>query len=192
MYAVIQTGGKQYRVQTGQIIEIEKLEGDVGTAVKFDQVLFSSNANAEAPKVTIGKPLLSGALVTGEIVGQGRGEKSIIVKMKRRKQYRRTQGHRQYLTQVLVTAVDNGAGEKANLSAEDKKTTLSTFHTHLTPKGEAFSPKILGSRKRMAAAANALAGHSTPAGSKTPSKKTAAGAAPASKAKAPAKKKTTK
>ena len=157
MYAVIQTGGKQYRVQPGDIVQIEKLDGEEGASVKFDQVLFSSDANAESPKVVIGKPLLAGALVTGEIVGQGRGEKVTIIKMKRRKQYRRTQGHRQFLTQVLVTGVDNGAGDKATLSAADKEARLSTFHTDLTPKGPAFSPKILGSRVRMARAAAAAA-----------------------------------
>src|SRR5580704_18074413 len=153
MYAVIQTGGKQYRVQTGQIIEIEKLEGDVGAAVKFDQVLFSSDANVEAPKVTIGKPLLSGALVTGEIVGQGRGVKSIIVKMKRRKQYRRTQGHRQFLTQVLCTGLDNGSGEKASLDAKTKTEKMAKFQSHLKAKGPAMTPKTLGSRKKMKALA---------------------------------------
>lgn len=161
MYAVIQTGGKQYRVQVGDIVQVEKLEGEVGAAVKFDQVLFSSNANAENPKVTIGKPLLSGATVAGEIVGQGRGDKVTIIKMKRRKQYRRTQGHRQFLTQVLVTDVNNGAGETATLSAADKKARLDKFTSHLAPKGPAFSPKILGSRKRMAAAQNAAPAQAT-------------------------------
>jgi large subunit ribosomal protein L21 len=168
MYAVIQTGGKQYRVQPGDILAIEKIEGDVGAALKFDEVLFSSNANVDAPKVTIGKPLLAGASVAAEIVGQGRGVKSIIVKMKRRKQYRRTQGHRQFLTQILVTSVDNGAGDKAVLSAADKTATMSKFHTNLTPKGPAFSPKTLGSRKRMAEAKKAAAtGAAAPAKKKT-------------------------
>src|SRR4051794_32462789 len=115
MYAIIETGGKQYRVQAGDIIEIEKLEGDKGASVKFSQVLMTSKPGAESSAITLGKPYLAGAMVEGEIVGQGRGEKSIIVKMKRRKQYRRTQGHRQNLTQVLVLGLDNGAGEKATL-----------------------------------------------------------------------------
>lgn len=171
MYAVIQTGGKQYRVQPGDIVQVEKLDGEVGASVKFDQVLFSSNANAESPKVTIGKPLLSGASVTGEIVGQGRGEKVTIVKMKRRKQYRRTQGHRQFLTQVLVTAVDNGAGDTANLGAQEKQARLAKFQSHLAPKGLAFTPKTLGSRKRMAAA-QAAAPAETAAPKKAAAKKT--------------------
>src|SRR5689334_12320329 len=104
MYAVIETGGKQYRVQPGDIVQVEKLEGDIGTAAKFDQVLFFSEGNAEAAKIVLGKPYISGAAVQAEIVGQGRGSKILIVKMKRRKQYRRTQGHRQEYTQLLVTA----------------------------------------------------------------------------------------
>lgn len=152
MYAVIETGGKQYRVQPGTIVQIEKLEAEVGKAVTFNQVLMLSAANAEAAKIWLGKPYVSGAKVEAEVVGQGRGEKITIVKMKRRKQYRRTQGHRQELTQVLVTAVDTGAGDSAKLTAEEKKATLSKFHTNLTPKGLAHTPKTLGSRKRMAAA----------------------------------------
>jgi large subunit ribosomal protein L21 len=149
MYAVIESGGKQYRVQPGDIIQVEKLEGDVGAAVKFDQILFASKAAGDNAQVWLGKPYLSGASVQAEIVGQGRDEKILIIKMKRRKQYRRTQGHRQYQTQILVTAVDNGAGEKLNLSDSDKETKLSKFHTQLKPKGPASTPKTLGSRKRL-------------------------------------------
>ena len=179
MYAVIESGGKQYRVQPGDIIQVEKLEGDVGAAVKFDQILFASKAAGENAQVWLGKPYLSGASVQAEIVGQGRDEKILIIKMKRRKQYRRTQGHRQYQTQLLVTAVDTGAGEKAALSDSDKQAKLSKFHTQLKPKGAASTPKTLGSRKRLAQAAAQ--------GAKTEA------SAPATKApkakKAPAKKK---
>jgi len=152
MYAVIETGGKQYRVQPGQIIQVEKIDGDVGTSVKFDQVLMASKPEGEQSQVWIGKPLLSGASVQGEIVGQGRGEKILIIKMKRRKQYRRTQGHRQSYTQLMVTSVDNGSGEILTLDAASKKTALSKFQSHLKPRGLASTPKTLGSRKRLAAA----------------------------------------
>jgi large subunit ribosomal protein L21 len=188
MYAVIESGGKQYKVQPGQVVQLEKLAGDVGTAVKFEQVLFSSNANIENPEVTIGKPYLSGAVVQGEIVGQGRGEKILIIKMKRRKQYRRTQGHRQELTQVLVTSVDNGAGGKAALSAEDKKTSLGKFQTQLKPRGLPMTPKTLGSRVRMANAAQAAAGHGPDAGKAQSAKPAAPKAEAAAPKKAPAKK----
>ena len=150
MYAVIETGGKQYRVQTGDIFQVEKLEGEAGTSLKFDQVLFWSKTESDTPQVVLGKPYISGATVQAEVVGQGRGDKILIIKMKRRKQYRRTQGHRQEYTQLIVTAVDNGSGQKLALSAEDKKQKLSEFQSHLKPKGLAFTPKILGSRKRLA------------------------------------------
>jgi large subunit ribosomal protein L21 len=166
MYAVIESGGKQYKVQPGDVVQIEKLEGDVGAAVKFEQVLFSSNAKVEDSKVWIGKPYLAGASVQGEIVGQGRGDKILIIKMKRRKQYRRTQGHRQELTQVLITSVD--AGEKLALSAEDKKAKLASFQSHLAPKGLAMTPKTLGSRKRMLADHNAA--HAAGGTTKAPAK----------------------
>ncbi len=181
MYAVIVSGGKQYRVQPGDIVQLEKLEGDVGSAVKFNQVLLVGKPGAENSQIWLGKPTLNGAEVQGEIVGQGRGDKITIVKMKRRKQYRRTQGHRQFLTQVLVLGLSNGAGETATLSAEDKKTKLGKFVSQLAPKGPAMTPKTLGSRKRMAAAKTGA-----PAAATTEKK------AAAPKAKATTKKKTTK
>ena len=155
MYAVIESGGKQYRVQPGAIVQVEKLEGDVGAAVKFDKILFLSKPEAEASKVWLGKPYVSGASVQAEIVGQGRDKKVTIVKMKHRKQYRRTQGHRQYQTQLLVTAVDNGAGEKLALDEATKKAAVGKFHSNLKAKGPAMTPKTLGSRKRLAQAAKA-------------------------------------
>jgi large subunit ribosomal protein L21 len=183
MYAVIESGGKQYRVQPGDIVQVEKLEGDVGSAIKFDQILFASKAAAENAQVWIGKPYLTGASVQAEIVGQGRDEKILIIKMKRRKQYRRTQGHRQYQTQLLITAVDTGAGDKLALSDSDKTAKLSKFHTQLTPKGLAATPKTLGSRVRMAKARAAGVTAETSAAPKAAAKK-----APVAK-KAPAKKK---
>jgi len=178
MYAVIETGGKQYRVQPGDIIEVEKLEGDVGAALKFENVLFAAKANEENTQIWLGRPFLKGATVTGEVVGQGRGEKVLIIKMKRRKQYRRTQGHRQFLTQILVTGVSNGAGEQASLSDSDKKATLAKFSTNLKAKGPAATPKTLGSRKRLAAAKKAAP--ATEAKAAAP-KKAAAKKAPAKK-----------
>jgi large subunit ribosomal protein L21 len=155
MYAVIQSGGKQYRVQPGDVLQVEKLEGEVGSSVDFNQVLMVSRPGAEQSQVWLGKPTLAGAKVSGEIVGQGRGDKILIIKMKRRKQYRRTQGHRQNYTQLLVTSVSNGSGEALALSDADKKVKLDGFHTGLKPKGLASTPKTLGSRVRMAAAAKA-------------------------------------
>jgi len=155
MYAVIETGGKQYRVAPGDLLQIEKLSGDAGSKIKFEQVLFASKGAADSAQIWLGKPYLNGASVEAEVVGQGRGEKVLIIKMKRRKQYRRTQGHRQEQTQLLVTSVANGAGETATLSAADKTAFLAKFHTNLKAKGPARTAKTLGSRKRMAAAAGA-------------------------------------
>ena len=182
MYAVIQTGGKQYKVTPGQVVQVEKLEGEIGTSTKFNEVLLVAKQSGEATTIWLGKPNLNGAIVDAEIVGQGRGDKEIIVKMKRRKQYRRTQGHRQSLTQLLVLGVSNGAGEKLELSADQKKTSLSAFTSHLKPKGLAFSPKRLGSRKKLNAkivAENKAAGGSPKADAP---KKAAAKKTPAKKA----------
>jgi large subunit ribosomal protein L21 len=99
-HAVIRTGGKQYRVAQGDLLRIEKLEGAAGDKVTFDEVLF---LGGDAPK--FGSPLVKGAKVSGEIVSQGRGEKIIIFKFKRRKKYRRKSGHRQSYTSVKITEV---------------------------------------------------------------------------------------
>ena len=135
MYAVIKTGGKQYRVQPGDIVRVEKLSEEVGKPVEFNEVLFVSNQDPKEPKVWIGKPHIENALIQGEILAQGRGEKIIVQKFKRRKQYRRKQGHRQNYTEVLITGLNNGAGDKTELSKDDKKKTMDRFFTLLTPKG---------------------------------------------------------
>ena len=153
MYAVIQTGGKQYRVQPGDLISVEKLAGDIGAKLKMDQVLFAAKPSAENSQIWLGKPLLAGAAVDVQIVDQGRGDKELIVKMKRRKGYRRVQGHRQELTSILVVGVNNGAGESSALSATELTAILAKFQRSLKPKGLAMTPKTLGSRKRMKAAA---------------------------------------
>jgi large subunit ribosomal protein L21 len=137
MYAVIETGGKQYKVQPGDFIQIEKLEGDKGSSLAFDKVLMVAEPGTENSEIWLGKPLLAGAKVTGQIVGQGRGDKIIIFKYKRRKQYRKTKGHRQEYTQILITALDNGSGKKSELDSASKKEKLGTFQTHLKPKVKA-------------------------------------------------------
>ncbi|MBI2712613.1 MAG: 50S ribosomal protein L21 [Bdellovibrio sp.] len=153
MYAVIESGGKQYRVQPGDFLQVEKILGEEGSNVTLSQVLFFSKGGSEDAQIQLGKPYLTGATVQAEIVGQGRGEKILIVKMKRRKQYRRTQGHRQEYTQLLITEVANGAGAKLTLAADEKKQKLGKFQSHLKPRGLASTPKTLGSRVRMKKAA---------------------------------------
>ncbi len=100
MYAVIETGGKQYRVAPGESIEVETLAGDVGAEVAFDRVL----AVMDGDSVKAGSAL-SSARVKGVITGQGRGEKTLVFKFKRKKQYKRTIGHRQNFTRVQVNEI---------------------------------------------------------------------------------------
>jgi large subunit ribosomal protein L21 len=101
MYAVIETGGKQYRVAAGDTLEIEKLELDPGAPHTFDRVLLVNNNGA----VTVGTPTVAGAKVVVDIVEQTKGDKVIIFKMKRRKGYHKKQGHRQKLTVVKVKEI---------------------------------------------------------------------------------------
>ena len=101
-YAVIRTGGKQYRVSEGEIVRVEKLAGEVGEKVTLADVLFVGGDGE--PK--IGAPLVADAKVTGEIVDQGRAKKIIVFKKKRRKSYSRQRGHRQYQTALKITAIE--------------------------------------------------------------------------------------
>jgi large subunit ribosomal protein L21 len=99
-YAVIRTGGKQYRVEPGSLIRVEKLVGDVGSPVEFTEVLL-----AGGDALRIGTPLVEGVVVRGEIVAHARDKKILVFKKKRRKNYRRRRGHRQSLTTVKVTEI---------------------------------------------------------------------------------------
>jgi len=102
MYAVIATGGKQYRVEKDDVLRIEKIPGEVGDTVSFDKVLLF----ADADNVSIGRPLLENVSVKGHIIEQDKAKKVIVFKFKRRKRYRRKQGHRQTFTAVKVDAID--------------------------------------------------------------------------------------
>jgi large subunit ribosomal protein L21 len=102
MYAVIASGGKQYKVQEGEILKVEKLDGQVGSEVAFDQVLLLSDGEA----VKIGQPTLADVAVRGHIIEQGREKKILVFKYKRRKRYRRKQGHRQSYTAVKIDRIE--------------------------------------------------------------------------------------
>ena len=102
MYAVVATGGKQYRVQEGDTLRIEKIPGEVGAQVAFDRVLMVSDGD----DVKIGQPVLENAVVNGTIVEQGKGRKILVFKYKRRKRYRRKQGHRQLFTAVKIGTIE--------------------------------------------------------------------------------------
>lgn len=101
MYAVIRSGGKQYRVNQGGSLRVEKLPGEVGSSITLDEVLLIGGEG----DVKIGTPRVDGAQVTGTIVAQGRGQKIRVFKMKRRKGYRRAQGHRQDYTEIRVDEI---------------------------------------------------------------------------------------
>ena len=103
-YAIIRTGGKQYRVEPGKTYRIPSLVGDAGGKVEFNDVLLGSDGS----NVRTGVPSLSGAKVTGEIVKHGRGEKIVVFKFKRRKNYARKQGHRQGFTEVKINDITLG------------------------------------------------------------------------------------
>ncbi len=104
MYAVIKTGGKQYRVAEGATLKVERLDAAEGDAVEFDQVLLVG----EGENVTIGTPLVEGGKVTATVESQGKAKKVVVVKFNRRKNYRRTKGHRQQFTQVRITEISAG------------------------------------------------------------------------------------
>jgi len=101
MYAVFQSGGKQHRVSEGQVIRLEKLEVETGAQIVFDKVLMVANGE----NIQVGAPFVEGATVKAEIVEHGRGDKIKIVKFRRRKHYRKQQGHRQWFTDVKITAI---------------------------------------------------------------------------------------
>ncbi|HZD25528.1 MAG TPA: 50S ribosomal protein L21 [Alphaproteobacteria bacterium] len=121
MFAVIKTGGKQYRVEPNDVIRVERLAGEAGDAITFDQVLMLGGEGAET---AVGAPLVEGASVTGTVVDQTRGRKIIIFKKKRRKNHRRRNGHRQDLTEVRITDV-LAAGGKTATQKSTKSTTKS-------------------------------------------------------------------
>jgi large subunit ribosomal protein L21 len=103
MYAVIKTGGKQYKVEEGDTIQIEKLDAVKGDEITFEDVLFVGG-----DEYKLGSPKLEGVTVNGKIVRQMRAKKIIVFKMKRRKRFRKKQGHRQNLTEVTITKIEAG------------------------------------------------------------------------------------
>ena len=102
MYAVIKTGGKQYRVSAGEKIKVEQIPADIGQEIILDQVLMVGSGES----VKVGAPLVDGAKVTAKVVAQGRGEKVRIFKMRRRKHYQKRQGHRQNFTEIEISAIN--------------------------------------------------------------------------------------
>lgn len=102
MYAIIETGGKQYRVSEGDVVTVEKLEANEGEAVDFEHVL----TVVKDGEVIIGKPLIAGAKVTGKVMAQGKEKKILVFKYKAKSNYRRRQGHRQPFTKVVIEKIE--------------------------------------------------------------------------------------
>ena len=102
MFAVFSSGGKQHRVTEGEVVRVEKLPVDAGEEVVFDKVLLVANGD----DVSVGAPYVDGGTVTGEVLGNDRGKKIRVIKFKRRKDYLRRQGHRQWFTEVRITGIN--------------------------------------------------------------------------------------
>ena len=120
MLAVFKTGGKQYSVKAGQILKVEKLEGEKGDSISFKDVL----AISESTQNTIGSPLVEGAVVEAKILDQIRDKKIIVFKKRKRQNYRSTQGHRQYLTVLKIETISMG-GKKSESEKKEAKTNTS-------------------------------------------------------------------
>ena len=116
MYAVIKTGGKQYRVIAGERLKVEKIVADVGTTVTLDQILMVY----DGATTTIGSPIIAGATVSATVLSHGRGDKVMIFKFRRRKHYRKTQGHRQSYTEIQIGDI-SASGKAAAKPAKAAK-----------------------------------------------------------------------
>ncbi|MGB4588695.1 MAG: 50S ribosomal protein L21 [Clostridiaceae bacterium] len=103
MYAILNTGGKQYKVSVGEILKVEKLTADVDTTVEFSEVLAVAN---DEGKLTIGTPIVEGAKITAKVIGHGKAKKIVVFKFKAKKDYRKKQGHRQAFTKILIESIE--------------------------------------------------------------------------------------
>ena len=117
MYAVFRSGGKQYRAAKGDVLRLEKIEGDEGATIKFDEVLLVG----EGSDVKVGTPLLSGSTVSGKVLRQGKSRKVPVVKFKRRQNYLRQGSHRQFFTEVEITGITGGSAKKSAPPAAPQK-----------------------------------------------------------------------
>jgi large subunit ribosomal protein L21 len=133
MYAVVNSGGKQYKVQQGQVLRIEKIPGDVGNPVTFDRVLMFSDGE----NISIGQPSLEDIAVEGHIVEQGKAKKIIVFKYKRRKRYRRKAGHRQEFTAVQIDSITPTAKKATKTKKEPEAEVKKPEAKRAEPKEEA-------------------------------------------------------
>jgi len=154
MFAVIKAGGKQYRVTADQVITVEKLIGDAGATVEFDQVLAVGDGDSQ----TIGAPHVEGAGVRGAIVDHGRGDKVVVFKKNRRKNYRRKKGHRQEQTAIRITEiVSEGFKKGAAKTAPAKDTKPTEGEQSATRKSPAKKPAVKKTAAKKTAAKSTAA-----------------------------------
>jgi large subunit ribosomal protein L21 len=182
MYAVIKTGGKQYRVQAGDVIVVEKLDGEVGANVSFGDVLMLGGDKG----VTLGAPMIAGAAVAATLVETRKGEKIKIFKKTRRQGYRRTNGHRQMESVLRITGID-GAGEKAEWDGETSFMTKAEMNLRargLAPRVDQTEVKAKPAKSSKVIDADAAPAKraAAPKAEKTESKAAPAKKAPAKKA----------
>ncbi len=184
MFAVIRTGGKQYKVAANDVIAVEKLPGEAGATVELDEVLMLGNG----ADTTIGTPLVEGARVRATVLEQTRGPKIIVFKKKRRKNYRRTRGHRQDLTVLRITEVVLKGGKPAKAKAEPKAKQAAPK----TKQAAEAPAKAKGTRKPAAAKQAKKPAKAKAAAAEKPAKTVASKAAKAGKAGDEAKRKASK
>lgn len=171
MFAVIKTGGKQYKVAANDLVRIEKIAGDAGEVVTFENVLMVGNES----DFSVGAPLVDGALVAGEVVEQFRDKKVIVFKKKRRQGYRRKNGHRQELTLVRITEIlTGGAKPSAKKAAAPKKAAAKAEDKAEAGPAEAADDKPAKKAPAKKAAPKAEAADKTETKAKAPAKKPAA------------------
>ena len=132
MYAVVNSGGKQYKVQQGQVLRVEKIPGDVGSPVTFERILMFSDGD----NVSIGQPALEDVAVEGHIVEQGKAKKIIVFKYKKRKRYRRKKGHRQEFTAVMIDDIKPKAQKSSETKDEPKTEAKKPEDEKAAPKKE--------------------------------------------------------
>lgn len=184
MYAIIKTGGKQYKVSEGDKIQVEKLEAKVGSKVIFDEVVAVGG-----DKLKVGNPFIAGYTVEAKVLEHGKGEKVIIYKYKAKKDYRRKNGHRQPYTLVQITKLGGEAKKAAPAKTDEAKTTASK---PVEKKEAAPKKETAKAPAKKAAPKKETAKKATPAKKETTAKKAAAPKKETAKKAAPAKKETAK
>ena len=174
MYAVVSTGGKQYRVEAGNELVVERVAGDVGSTITFDRILLVGDGEA----VTVGTPVVDGATVSGTVLGEALGPKLIVFKFKQKATYRRKNGHRQHLTRVRIDEISAGGKQskpaaKADEPANAEKASATEAKAETTEKKPARRTTEKAKPAAKADAADAAADEAKPKRTRKPAAKKA-------------------